>query len=1275
MKKNTKHRISKRFILIILTIIVLMFSIFKLGSTFASTDSFTITNVEVISKTSTTEVSGVSFDGTNISSDVTFHSVNDSIIYKITIKNNEEKVYTIKSLADSNQSENITFIYDSYAGTKLNPGEQISILVTEKYSKEVTDLSKRSQANAVNLTLTFEDEAGNIKEDEVVINPENDKPTDEKTIDENKTATDNTATEETGKETDGIENNIPNANNDTETTEITERIPVENKTKNPKTGDNVGIYITTAIGSTILLIVLSRKQLLRSKKAGKTTHAKHGKRMLGLILAIAIIAPAFSSISNAATTLSLEAKFNGTVNFMDKVVISYTVNGETKEIVIGYNETIENIEEPAKEGYIFRGWTLGDGTPFDEATEISSDLVLIPQFEELVKSSEITITVADEEVIDTEKEVEISAVNTNIADEKVQLQYSLDNGETWLNYEDAITVTQSVTLKARTIVIENEEVIGTAEKEIEIDENLAKLRAYFVGKGPMDVYGEGEFLDNEIIPDASSSISEVGESFTNATLIKYNNKLYTLTANQEEENIIFDSVERSSDLDRIKSYFASYGTSKIDPMNYIFEADEEGILETNLKVVYCGMNAEQTELYLFVEYNDKTYKVTLDPETEEITNVEDLNTFNPTDEEILRDYLTVFIDEYDSDNNEFPKDSFGMLETNIRVLSGDPYQLPMLVLYNGNIFAVKDGMVVEKVASDMTDLQRIQAYFEYGIDSYNDQFDGYDKDDFGILEEDIYSIYYTDLMEQDKHGEQYPVGFIEILKYKNKIYKLTYNFDTGEIVVEELYDISTMTDLQRMQAYFDYELTYFDENDDNKLIKDEFGILEENISIVSMDENTTVSIVTYKDNSYIIHVTDNNGVQKTTVRLLDFENMTDLERLQAYFDYGVAVKNDETNVYEKDSWGILEEDVDIIQGRVVRYKNKLFGIKTTEDNDVEKVTVVEIDLDNLTDLERLQAYFDYELDRTADTETIEYIPDEIGFVESNIIYTLFGNIYSYKDAYYKIEIIEGNKVVSISEDIDLLKASYVKRIYSDVVNINRQGEKEKRYSFKNAGLITDAENIDVLYYNYFKYNGKTYRIVADLDVDAESFGGTITDSSAHLLSDYIWSDMITDIQEVDTTDDLQILQDYFVDNIKQDWDKVRQDMSDIIYLAELNEDSHIIVYHGTKYILKGNAINSVNISEVSKMTMNQSVENSQINTLNIYERKSVYDKILSDCMCFDFKEDVTYKIYEDTGVGESHYVEYDGGTLTYGSKFKLVLTGKDSGTTKEIIIITHEYVK
>lgn len=205
-------------ILILIILLIFLFSIIKAGITLASINSFEITSAEVSAKSSTVDVHNFSFEKCKINNDITFHQVGDSITYKIKVKNNEDRSYTIKSVKDDNTNRYISYIYEGCEGTKLNSKEETTIEVTEKYIAE-SSISDRNQNLSVNITFTLEDENGNV---------------------------------------------------------IDTIIPI-NTSSNPKTGDNVGVYILIASISFIMLLLLTRKNIISVQQA-KTSSIKRESR-------------------------------------------------------------------------------------------------------------------------------------------------------------------------------------------------------------------------------------------------------------------------------------------------------------------------------------------------------------------------------------------------------------------------------------------------------------------------------------------------------------------------------------------------------------------------------------------------------------------------------------------------------------------------------------------------------------------------------------------------------------------------------------------------------------------------------------------------------------------------------------------------------------------------------------------------------------------------------------------------------------------------------------
>ena len=349
---RNKKRLSIRKLAIPIVLIVFIFSIFKVGKTLASTDSFKITDVQVSSKSSTAEVKKLTYEKCKVTKDIEFHKVGDSITYSIKVKNNDDKNYVIKSVRDDNKNSYISYEYSSYEGTKLNAGEETTFEITEKYYQENLSMSNRNQSFSVNFTFTLEDESGKTVEKSIAVNPQ--------------------------------------------------------------TGDNVGPYTATAIASLILLIILSRKRKVvkvskrnstkntriaksnilesnvssvrrtRNVQRSKTTRtAKKGKhcgkgfKFLGLILAIVILFPA---VSKAADNNSLVITFDNNIYLKDKLLVQYEVDGRIKEKVVKYNEPIGEIEEPTKDGYEFEEWKLEDGSTFDPETPITDNTKIIAKF-------------------------------------------------------------------------------------------------------------------------------------------------------------------------------------------------------------------------------------------------------------------------------------------------------------------------------------------------------------------------------------------------------------------------------------------------------------------------------------------------------------------------------------------------------------------------------------------------------------------------------------------------------------------------------------------------------------------------------------------------------------------------------------------------------------------------------------------------------------------------------------------------------------------------------
>ena len=97
------------------------------------------------------------FDETNIESNVTFHKLDDSAKYTITLKNTDCKDHIIQSITDDNDNPYVSYEYSSYANTLVKAGDSIDFIVTAKYANAVTDKNARAQATNVKFFLKFAD--------------------------------------------------------------------------------------------------------------------------------------------------------------------------------------------------------------------------------------------------------------------------------------------------------------------------------------------------------------------------------------------------------------------------------------------------------------------------------------------------------------------------------------------------------------------------------------------------------------------------------------------------------------------------------------------------------------------------------------------------------------------------------------------------------------------------------------------------------------------------------------------------------------------------------------------------------------------------------------------------------------------------------------------------------------------------------------------------------------------------------------------------------------
>ena len=178
MRKKNKSRnnffINK--LLLVCFFVMLVFSVFNIGKVVAAVDNIVITNAIIKDKTNTTDASILSFDKNKLVTEVTFHKVNDYVAFELTLKNNDSKKYTIKTISDNNSDSHIVYEYDKHENEEFNSGEEKKFIIKSTYKNEVLNVNNREVQDDVEFKITFVDEDGEESDKVIPINPQtNDK--------------------------------------------------------------------------------------------------------------------------------------------------------------------------------------------------------------------------------------------------------------------------------------------------------------------------------------------------------------------------------------------------------------------------------------------------------------------------------------------------------------------------------------------------------------------------------------------------------------------------------------------------------------------------------------------------------------------------------------------------------------------------------------------------------------------------------------------------------------------------------------------------------------------------------------------------------------------------------------------------------------------------------------------------------------------------------------------------------------------------------------------
>ena len=293
MKKTIKN-ISR-----VLFILLLIFSIFGTINVLAEEIIFKVTNISVKEKSDSVTVNNASLSNGQLNNDVEFKYKDDYIKYSITIKNNTNKDYTIKSISDDNTSTYLEYTYSDLNNVKVEAGKEKTFEMQIKYINQTNKLLVTDKA--VNITLNYETEGGT-----------------------------------TGTET--ITNN--------------------NKITNPKTGDNISLYIILGLVSVTGLVI--------------TTVSK--KRLSKSLMVIALTSTIILPLGVKADTNNLLIKFNNNINsyrgagFYDEddyLVMDYKKFKDTYNFDVESDVTTMYIQDPETKMWLYIDYENQQFVPVD----------------------------------------------------------------------------------------------------------------------------------------------------------------------------------------------------------------------------------------------------------------------------------------------------------------------------------------------------------------------------------------------------------------------------------------------------------------------------------------------------------------------------------------------------------------------------------------------------------------------------------------------------------------------------------------------------------------------------------------------------------------------------------------------------------------------------------------------------------------------------------------------------------------------------------------------
>ena len=205
--------------------------------------------------------------------------------------------------------------------------------------------------------------------------------------------------------------------------------------------------------------------------------------------------------------------FTATAKFdVNSYQVTFEIDGTTEKIAtIKYGEKIgdELPADPAKEGYVFKGWFNGE-EEITKDTVVKGSFTATAKFEEKIPENFTVTFVSDGKTVYTVDILEGTTIgDANIPNDRVKDGYTFKG---WFNGDEEVnadtTVTGNITVEAKFEVTPAEEIFGLGDADGSGEINGADIvlfrqkllrRPVMVFDSSKDLYKDGEFDGNDVM--------------------------------------------------------------------------------------------------------------------------------------------------------------------------------------------------------------------------------------------------------------------------------------------------------------------------------------------------------------------------------------------------------------------------------------------------------------------------------------------------------------------------------------------------------------------------------------------------------------------------------------------------------------------------------------------------------------------------------------------------------------------------------------------------------